>query len=59
MTILELLLVGFVASLVSLKVALMAAATILLLRSLSRHSRTPAAVQAPVRARRPRLDEYA
>jgi len=59
MTILVTLLFGMVASLVALKVFLLAAATVLLLHVLAERTRRHKMVHSPVGVRHPKLDKYA
>ncbi|MGB5717620.1 MAG: hypothetical protein WBN81_11055 [Gammaproteobacteria bacterium] len=59
MTILDTLLFGMVASLVALKIALLAAATLLLVHVLAGRTRRRRLAHAPVPVRRPKLDQYA
>ena len=59
MTILDTVLFFIVATLVTLKVALLAAAAILLLRVLTRRIHQPGMTPAPVPVRHPRQDGYA
>jgi hypothetical protein len=60
MTILETLLLGIVAGLVTLKVALLAAAAVLVVHVLAKRTRRRHKMaHVPVRVRHPKLDEYA
>ncbi len=59
MTFLNILLFGMVASLVALKIALLAAATILLVHVLAERTRRRKMAHAPVPVRHPKLDKYA
>ncbi len=59
MTFLNTLLFGMVASLVALKIALLAAATILLVHVLAERTRRRKMAHAPVPVRHPKLDKYA
>jgi len=59
MTILDTLLFGMVASLVALKMALLAAATVLLVHVLAERTRRRKMAHAPVPVRHPKLDKYA
>jgi hypothetical protein len=59
MTVLDTLLFGMVASLVALKVTLLAAATILLVHVLAKRTRRHKMAHAPVRVTHPELDKYA
>jgi len=59
MTILNTLLFGMVASLVALKMALLAAATILLVHVLAQRIRRRKMAHAPAPVRHPKLDKYA
>jgi len=59
MTILDTLLFGMVASLVALKVSLLAAATVLLVHVLAARTRRHKKAHAPFRVRHPKLDKYA
>ena len=59
MTILGTLLFGMVASLVAVKMALLAAATLLLVHVLAKRTRRHRKAHAPARVRHPKLDKYA
>ena len=59
MTIPGTLLFGMVASLVAVKMALLAAATLLLVHVLAERTRRNRKAHAPVRVRYPKLDKYA
>jgi len=59
MTILDTLLFGIVAGVVTLKVALLATAAILLLHVLAERTRSHKRTRAPVQVRHPKLDKYA
>lgn len=59
MTILDTLLFGMVAGIVTLKVALLAAATLLLVHVLAKRARSHKRTREPVQVRHPKLDKYA
>ena len=59
MTILDTAVFGIVAGLVTLKVFLLAAAAVLLLRVLTKRARHRSVKPMPARVRHTRLDEYA
>ena len=59
MAILETLLFGMIAGLISLKVALLAAVVLLFIYSLTRRFQQHTAASAAVATKHPRLDEYA
>ncbi len=59
MAILETLLFGMIAGLITLKVALLAAAVLLFIHSLTRRIHQHTAAPAAVAAKHPKLDEYA